>query len=68
AELRPGALGQRFAARAYPWPAVDAATVAATEALLANDGLDAGIHRAVQDAGDDLRRALASRQRFPTPS
>jgi aminopeptidase N len=64
AKLRSGWVVERLAAMSYPWPAVDDATVELTTELLSSDGLDGRIRRAVTDAGDDLRRAVASRQRF----
>jgi aminopeptidase N len=64
AKLRSGWVVERLASFAYPWPVVARATVEHTDQLLARDGLDGRIRRAVTDAGDDLRRALASRQRF----
>jgi aminopeptidase N len=66
ARLRSGWVVDRLALLAYPWTAVDDATVDATERLLADDGLHAGIRRSVIDAGDDLRRAVAVRRRFGT--
>jgi len=62
--LRSGWVTQRVALRAYPWTAVAPATLAATEQLLAGDSLPAIVRRAVVDAGDDLRRAVAARERF----
>jgi aminopeptidase N len=63
-ELRSGWITQRLALRAYPWTVVSPATLAATEDLLAAGSLPALVQRSVVDAGDDLRRALAVRQRF----
>jgi aminopeptidase N len=65
AKLRSGWVVERLAAMTYPWPAIDDATVEQTDELLAGDGLDGRIRRAVTDAGDDLRRAVAARRRFP---
>jgi aminopeptidase N len=67
AKLRSGWVVERVATLAYPWIAVEQATSAATEALLADDALDSRIRRAVVDAGDDLRRAVAARTRFGQP-
>jgi aminopeptidase N len=64
ATLRSGFVVDRLAALTYPWCAVDPATLAATDRLLADPDLDAGIRRSVIDAGDDLRRAVAVRARF----
>jgi aminopeptidase N len=64
ARLRSGWVVDQVALLAYPWTAVDAASAAATQRLLADDSLDPGIRRSVTDAGDDLRRALAVRDRF----
>jgi aminopeptidase N len=47
---------------AYPAYAVDPATVRAAEEFLARDDLHPGVRRAVVDATDDLRRALAARR------
>ena len=62
--LRSGWVTQRVALRAYPWTSVAATTAAATEELLATGTLPSLVQRAVVDAGDDLRRALAARERF----
>ncbi|MEO9139610.1 MAG: aminopeptidase N [Jatrophihabitans sp.] len=62
--LRPGAINDRLALRMYPWTAVSAATLAATDELLSGTALPPGMRRSVVDAGDDLGRALAARQRF----
>jgi aminopeptidase N len=64
AKLRSGWVVEILARRAYPWPVIDATTVAATERLLADEQLDSRIRRSVVDAGDDLRRALAARTRY----
>jgi aminopeptidase N len=64
AALRSGWVVARLAELAYPWTAVEPATVDATERLLADDRLDSGIRRSVSDAGDDLRSAVAVRDRF----
>jgi aminopeptidase N len=62
--VRSGWVLARLAEYAYPWTCVDAAAVEHTRQLLARTDLDAGVRRSVVDAGDDLRRALASRLRF----
>jgi aminopeptidase N len=64
AKLRSGWIVERLALMAYPWPAIADATLDQTDQLLAMDGLDGRIKRAVTDAGDDLRRAVASRHRY----
>jgi len=64
AALRSGWVLARLAQYAYPWTAVHATTLERTEALLARPDLDEGIRRSVLDAGDDLRRALAAREKF----
>jgi aminopeptidase N len=64
AALRSGWVVDRVALLTYPWTAVDAQTVTATEQLVGRTGLHAGIRRSVVDAGDDLRRAVAVRSRF----
>ena len=56
-------VAERIAALAFPRYAVDPATSQAAAALLARDDLTAGLRRAVTDAADDLRRALAARER-----
>jgi hypothetical protein len=43
---------------------VEPATLEGTQRLLASDTLPPGLRRSIVDAGDDLRRALAVRQRF----
>jgi aminopeptidase N len=63
-QLRSGWVVDRLAKLAYPWTAVDPATLVATERLLADGGLASGIRRSVADAGDELRRAVAARARF----
>ena len=63
-KLRSGWIVERLASMTYPWPAVNGATVEQTTDLLAKDDLDPRIRRAVTDAGDDLRRALAARTRY----
>ena len=64
AALRSGWVVERLAMMSYPWTAVDDTTAELTAQLLARANLDARIRRAVTDAGDDLRRALAARRRF----
>jgi aminopeptidase N len=68
AALRSGWVVSRLAQIAYPWTAVHPATVEHTDALLARADLDEGIRRSVLDAGDDLRRALAAREKYATSS
>jgi aminopeptidase N len=64
ARLRQGWVVARLAWLAYPRTAVSQGTLDRSAALLARPDLDSGIRRSVVDAGDDLRRALASRARF----
>ncbi len=64
ARVRQGWVVGRLAGLAYPRTAVSHRTLERSNALLARDDLDSGIRRAVVDAADDLRRALASRERF----
>jgi aminopeptidase N len=64
AALRSGWALSRLAGAAYPRTAVRPETVAATDRLLGRDDLHPGIRRGVTDAGDDLRRAVAARERF----
>jgi aminopeptidase N len=64
AGLRSGWVVARLALLAYPRTAVDRATLDLSEAFLTRDDIDSGIRRSVVDASDDLRRALASRERF----
>jgi aminopeptidase N len=64
ARLRSGFVIQRLASGAYPWTAVSESTWRATTQLLADETLNTRIRRAVTDAGDDLRRALAVRRRY----
>src|SRR5690606_28571289 len=54
-------VAERVAALAFPRYAVDPATSRAAAALLTRDDLTPGLRRAVTDAADDLRRALAAR-------
>jgi aminopeptidase N len=65
AQLRSGYVVQRLALLSYPWSAVAGATRSATSRLLADETLNTRIRRAVTDAGDDLRRALEVRHRYP---
>jgi aminopeptidase N len=68
AGFRSGWVVKRVAGLAFPRTAVEAATLDHAEALLARPDLASGIRRAVVDAADDLRRAVASRVRFaPAP-
>jgi aminopeptidase N len=64
AKLRSGFLAERLASMAYPWPVVSESTLEQTQQLLARDGLDGQIRRAVVDAGDDLRRAARARGKY----
>ncbi|HKC28541.1 MAG TPA: ERAP1-like C-terminal domain-containing protein, partial [Jatrophihabitans sp.] len=64
AGLRSGWVVARIASLAYPWTAVDPATLEWTEQLLADDNLDRQLRRSVIDAADDLRRALQARLAF----
>ncbi|MDT4996485.1 MAG: aminopeptidase, partial [Pseudonocardiales bacterium] len=65
AALRSGFVVARLAGLAYPWTAVSRRTLTRTTEFLAATDVPAGIRRAVLDNGDDLRRALESRERFP---
>ena len=67
ATLRSGWVVARLAQLAYPWTAVHPATVEHTEVLLGRAELDEGIRRSVLDAGDELRRALAAREKYASP-
>jgi aminopeptidase N len=62
--LRHGWIVGRLALLAYPRTAVDHTTLSLGDELLRREDLDAGIRRSVVDAADDLRRALAARERF----
>jgi aminopeptidase N len=64
AAFRSGWVLSRLAELAYPRTAVRRGTLLATDDLLGRDGLAPGIRRGVVDAGDDLRRAVVSRERF----
>ena len=59
ARRRTPAAVQQIATSAYPRYAVSAGTLAAAHAMLARTDLDVGLRRVVEDATDDLRRALA---------
>jgi len=61
AAIRSGWVLARLAHLCYPWATVHPTTVEHTERLLACPDLDEAIRRSVRD---DLRRALASRQKF----
>ena len=63
-QVRKGWVVSRLALLAYPRSAVSRTTLELGNALLARDDVDSGIRRSVIDASDDLRRALASRERF----
>jgi aminopeptidase N len=62
--FRQGWVVSRVADLAYPRTAVSRDTLDRSDAALAADDLDAGIRRSIVDAADDLRRALASREKF----
>lgn len=64
AAIRSGWVVSRVAALAYPWTAVSRSTLAWTDELVARADVATGIRRAVIDKGDDLRRAVVSRERF----
>jgi aminopeptidase N len=64
AQLRAGWVVDRLALLAYPWTAVDEATLTATDELLSRSDVPSGIRRSVIDAGDDLRRTVAIRRRY----
>jgi aminopeptidase N len=65
ATLRSGWVVERLALLAYPWPVITAEVHAARVRLLTDAVLDKRVRRSVTDAGDDLRRALEVRRRFP---
>ena len=48
----------------FPRLAVDPATLTGAERVLADDGLDLSLRRAVVDCADELRRAVRSREAF----
>jgi aminopeptidase N len=64
ADLRSGWVVDRVALLAFPWTAVERPTLDRTAALLENEKLHPGIRRSVVDASDDLRRAVAARERY----
>jgi aminopeptidase N len=64
ASLRSGWVVGRLAGLAYPSTAVSSATLQRTSQLLERADLAVAIRRAVTDQGDDLRRALTSRETF----
>ncbi len=51
----------------YPITVVTADTIARTDALLAEDGLNRSLHRILTDAGDELRCRLTARERYGAP-
>jgi aminopeptidase N len=67
AALRSGWVVGQVAQLAYPRFEVSAMTLSLTDELLARTDLADGIRRSVVDAGDDLRRAFASRRAFAAP-
>jgi aminopeptidase N len=64
ASFRSGWLAQEAALLTVPQFAVEARTLALAQEALAGDDLAAGVRRSVLDCTDDLRRALAARERF----
>ncbi|HET7356580.1 MAG TPA: aminopeptidase N [Nocardioidaceae bacterium] len=60
ADLRSGWMLAEAAAHFYPRLALDPATLAAADRLLAHDGLDAGLRRTLTDQTDDLRRGWSA--------
>ncbi|HEY8451073.1 MAG TPA: aminopeptidase N [Natronosporangium sp.] len=65
ARRRTAWVAERVALLAFPRYAVAPRTRELAAALLARDDLEPGLRRAVTDADDDLRRALAARAAFP---
>jgi aminopeptidase N len=65
AQLRSGWVVSRIAEKAFPWSAVVPETLQLAEEFITRDNVSSGVRRAVVDAADDLRRALAVRARFP---
>jgi aminopeptidase N len=59
--VRSGMSGEKTAIAAYPSLAIDPETRRRAAELLAADDLDPILRRVVQDADDDVRRALAAR-------
>ncbi|PWK49356.1 membrane alanyl aminopeptidase [Actinoplanes xinjiangensis] len=59
--IRGGMSAEHIAAMAYPSPAVSDRTRQLAADLLATPGLNQILHRVVQDADDDMRRALLAR-------
>jgi aminopeptidase N len=64
ASIRSGWVLAQVSEYAFPHTATDPRTVELTDTLLARADLDPGVRRSVLDAGDDLRRAVTSRQKF----
>ena len=64
ASIRSGWLAQSAALLSFPVFAVEPSTLALAERTLAGKDLSAGVRRSIVDCTDDLRRALAVRQRF----
>jgi aminopeptidase N len=64
ADFRSGWVVQESSRLVYPAYAVEPVTLELAEAALARDDLAPGVRRSIVDATDDLRRALASRQRY----
>jgi aminopeptidase N len=62
--LRHGFVVAESARVAYPRFAVGAATVAAADAVIADDSVDDSVRRQIVDGTDRLRRALAARERW----
>ncbi|MDQ3484842.1 MAG: M1 family metallopeptidase, partial [Actinomycetota bacterium] len=64
AQIRTGWIVERTAVLGYPRYSVDESTLGLADECLAREDLDTGVRRSIGDATDDLRRVLASRQRF----
>jgi aminopeptidase N len=64
ASIRHGWVVERLADLVYPMYAVDPSTVRLAEECLARGDLTPGVRRSISDHTDDLRRALASRERY----
>ncbi len=64
AQLRTGWIVERTAMLSYPRYAVDSSSLTLAEVCLAREELDAGTRRSISDCTDDLRRVLASKERF----
>ncbi len=68
AQIRTGWIVELTAVLGYPRYSVEESTLRLADDCLAREDLDTGVRRSIGDSTDDLRRVLASRQRFDDSS